>query len=518
MSQEMEILASGARAAKTGMDAALIVTSAGAEIAKGVTTQIAIPLAQFMGRNTKRSVKEVAKLLKAFFVWMYLLIRNKGSFKGLALDRIMEKSSGQLVFFEVNTEDKKKLDNIKKRMKKLKIDFSEIPDLRKGDGKTQFAIAPQDLQRLQLLIKNNLDRFKAGTSDISIDIIDMENYLLNGYNGDEPTPELQELFDEAEKDYKEVKEKEKKQEQEQKKKGKVKTPDEKGKAEKEEPVAEKFSSLDRALDRKTDNTTGDKYFVVADAKDPSKYIICKSEKDTFNGKEYLRTQYELHSGDKIKKYDDGRFEGRARSYWFEMKKLMMASGAFSGSYLRFHNYESFVKWSDNAREGMEKDGSGSRQIDRREFFAKYAKAIAVTEDSHVVTISADNLIHENPDGSRIFDIPERPGYSVLIPANRVLTENSGKEYTLNIRHDENYVMIKKDGADIDYVMPVSGRSVGTFWKNGSLAKSVKKKKNLERNSRSFRKNRTDLNKEFDNNESMEDIAKGVLDKSKGPKK
>ena len=287
-------------------------------------------------------------------------------------------------------------------------------------------------------------------------------------------------------------------------------------SEKEEPVAEKFSSLDKALDRRTDNTTGNKYFVVADAKDPSKYIICKSEKDTFNGKEYLRTQYELHSGDEIKKYDDGRFEGRARSYWFEMKKLMMASGAFSGSYLRFHNYESFVKWSDNAREGIEKDGSGSRQIDRREFFAKYAKAIDVTEDSHVVTISADNLIHENPDGSRIFDIPEQPGFSVLIPANRVLSENSGKEYKLNIRHDENYVMIKKDGADIDYVMPVSGRSVGTFWKNGSLAQSVKKKQNLERNTRSLRKHRTDLAKEF-GNESMEDLAKGVLHKSKGSK-
>ena len=77
-------------------------------------------------------------------------------------------------------------------------------------------------------------------------------------------------------------------------------------------------------------------------------------------------------------------------------------------------------------------------------------------------------------------------------------------------------MIKKDGADIDYVMPVSGRSVGTFWKNGSLAQSVKKKQNLARNTRSLRKHRTDLAKEF-GNESMEDLAKGVLHKSKGSK-
>ena len=514
MSQEMEILASSARTVKTGMDAALIVTAAGAEIAKGVTTQLAIPLAQFMGRNAKKPAKVAAKLIKAFFVWMYLLIRHKGPFKGLSLDRLLEKSSGQLVFFEINTEDKKKLADIKKQMEKLKIDFSEIPDLRKGDGKTQFAIAPQDIQKLQLLVRNNLERFKAGTSDVSIDIIDMENYILNGYDGNEPTPELQELFDEAEKDYKEEQEKEQKREQ--KKKGRSKTPDGKGEVEKNEPEAEKFASLDRALDRQTNNTTGDKFFVVADAKDPSKYIICKSEKDIFDGKEYLRTQYELHSGDSIKKYDDRRFEGRAKSYWYEMKKLMMKSGGFSGSYLRFHSYESFVKWSENVKEGMEKDGSGSRQIDGREFFAEYAKAIDVTEDSHVVTISADNLIHENPDGSRIFDIPEQPGFSVLIPANRVLSENSGKEYKLNIRHDENYVMIKKDGADIDYVMPVSGRSVGTFWKNGSLAQSVKKKQNLERNTRSLRKHRTDLAKEF-GNESMEDIAKGVLHKSKGSK-
>ena len=67
MSQEMEILASSARTVKTGMDAALIVTAAGAEIAKGVTTQLAIPLAQFMGRNAKKPAKVAAKLIKAFF-------------------------------------------------------------------------------------------------------------------------------------------------------------------------------------------------------------------------------------------------------------------------------------------------------------------------------------------------------------------------------------------------------------------------------------------------------------------
>ena len=509
MSQEMEILASGANLAKTGMDAALIVTAAGAEIAKGVTTQIAIPLAQFLGRNAKKPAKVAAKVIKGIFVWLYLAIRHKGPFKGLSLDRIMEKSSGQLVFFEVNTEDKKKLADIKKKMEKLRIDFSEIPDLRKGDGKTQFAIAPQDIQKLQLLIKNNLDRFKAGTSDISIDVIDMESYILNGYNGDEPTPELQELFDEAEKDYKEE------QKREQKKKGKSMTNDGTGEKELEEPDVEKFQSLDRALDRKTENTTGGKYYVVADAKDPSKYIICKSEKDSFNGKEYLRTKYELHNGESIKNYDDRRFEGRARTYWYETKRHMMDSGGFSGSYLRFQNYESFVKWSESTKEGMEKDGS--RQIDGREFFSQYTKAIDVTEDSHIVTISADNLIRENPDGSRLFDIPERPGFSVLIPANRVLSENSGKSYKLNVRHDENYVMIKKDGADIDYVMPVSGRNVGTFWKNGSLVQSVDKKQNFERNTRSFRKHRTDLAKEFGGNESMSDLAAGVLSKGKTSK-
>ena len=139
----------------------------------------------------------------------------------------------------------------------------------------------------------------------------------------------------------------------------------------------------------------------------------------------------------------------------------------------------------------------------------------ISEESFLRTISADNLICENPDGSRMFDVPERPGYAILVPADRILDENSGKSYTINIRKDETYLMIKKDEAKIDYMMYVPGDQVEKFWAGGSLKKQAEKKRNMDRNSRTMRK-KTDLKKDF--NGSFEEIASSIIKDDKDSKK
>lgn len=482
MSQEMDILQSGANMAGTALSAALRITVLGAELGKAVGCELAIPLLQFTGRNLKNTFKKILALIVA-------------SKKETDIGRLLNKSSGQLVFFEVNTEDKDKLKRFKKTMEELKIDYAELPDLRKGDGKTQFAITPQDIKRFQLLLKNYTERKMDGTDDITIDVIDLDNYALKGYNGDEPTPELQELIDEAKKDY-----------EKQKAKEEVKKDPKK----KSDPEKTKFRSLDRALNRNTDNP-GQTEYVIADAKNPEKYIHCRGTTDTYKDREYLRTYYELHNGTEIKAYDDKRFEGRMKNYWYEMKQQMLRDGGFSGEYLRFESYADYMSWASE----LKKTRDGSKQIDKEEFIEKAKKASDISEESFLRTISADNLICENPDGSRMFDVPERPGYAILVPADRILDENSGKSYTINIRKDETYLMIKKDEAKIDYMMYVPGDQVEKFWAGGSLKKQAEKKRNMDRNSRTMRK-KTDLKKDF--NGSFEEIASSIIKDDKDSKK
>lgn len=114
----------------------------------------------------------------------------------------------------------------------------------------------------------------------------------------------------------------------------------------------KEMSVEEALNRITGRSIDkDQYSIVADANDPSKYIKCHGYQDTYNGKPYIKTEYEVYrNGKQIFATDDGRFDGRPRGYWFAQRDKIVSAGEFSGSFFKFRSESDYQKWAEYVRQ------------------------------------------------------------------------------------------------------------------------------------------------------------------------
>lgn len=115
-------------------------------------------------------------------------------------------------------------------------------------------------------------------------------------------------------------------------------------------------SLDEALNRNTGRQLDkDVYTIVADSQDPSKYIRCHGYTDTYKGKEYIKTDYEVYSGGKqVFATHDGRFDGRPEGYWEAQKAAIMEHGGFTGTVFKFYTETEYQRWAEHAtRENAE---------------------------------------------------------------------------------------------------------------------------------------------------------------------
>jgi len=139
-----------------------------------------------------------------------------------------------------------------------------------------------------------------------------------------------------------------------------------------EKYKDKEVSFDRALDRYTGGILDrNQVTIICDAQDPSKYIKCFGYNDTFNGKTYVKTEYEVYNGDKVVyKTHDGRFEGRPAGYWENEKKAIKEFGGFSESVLKFYSVKEYEKWAQKVMEQnkdeldhLKYDGSADRNYD-----------------------------------------------------------------------------------------------------------------------------------------------------------
>jgi hypothetical protein len=106
------------------------------------------------------------------------------------------------------------------------------------------------------------------------------------------------------------------------------------------------SSFGKSLDRFTDGALKAKRpVVVVDAEDPAKRIELSAVTDVFNGKSYLKTTYEIYQGDDlVGTFDDGRFDGRSKDFWTNLKEKMQETGGFSDTMLRFFSEDHYEAW------------------------------------------------------------------------------------------------------------------------------------------------------------------------------
>lgn len=100
-------------------------------------------------------------------------------------------------------------------------------------------------------------------------------------------------------------------------------------------------TLSEALDRWTGGEIDkDTTCYVVDAKDPDKYIVVTATQDNFDGKNYIKSTYDVYNGDKqVFSTNDGRFEGRTADYWASQKEAIKAEGGIGDTVIKFYSRE-----------------------------------------------------------------------------------------------------------------------------------------------------------------------------------
>ena len=113
-----------------------------------------------------------------------------------------------------------------------------------------------------------------------------------------------------------------------------------------EMEAEQGLTFSQALNRNTGRQLNkDVTIIVADTVDPTKHIKCHGEMAEYDGKEYIKTNYEVCHGDKVLlNTHDGRFDGRPPDYWETTKIQMQDVGGFEGQLLRFKSQEAYDQY------------------------------------------------------------------------------------------------------------------------------------------------------------------------------
>ena len=424
------------------------------------TIQSAIQLLELGGRLTlfmggliknygfpafKFGTRTLGKIMQVAGTLLYAQFAEKNT-----LSSLIERKGNDLTFFEVNTENEDELKKLKKQLEAYNIDYAQMPDLCGGDGKTQFAFSPKDAIRFKMFLRNQAERRKDHPNLPEINIISAEDYANTGYDeNDKPTPELNELMKSAEEEIK--KERDAKEKEAAKTGKKVESPEMSP-----GPEVKTCESLSDALDRHTSGKfAGKNDFFVASRDDPESYIHCKPSNDTYKGKDYLRTEYEVfRQGKSVYKTDDRRFDGRTSNYWATVKEKLEMKSGITGKCLLFRSKEDLEKWQKTA-------SKGGNTVAFDEFAAEYEKQAS---SGFVREIDAENIIKINKDGHFLVDIPEYEKSCMMIDRDSVIGLDNGK-LKVKFSHDKNYLVMDKASSKSAFIKT---SQIESMWRMGSL--------------------------------------------------
>ena len=132
-------------------------------------------------------------------------------------------------------------------------------------------------------------------------------------------------------------------------------------------------SFDRSLNRITDRDfSRDKPYFTCERTNPTSYIELNSTLDTFNSKEYTRTDYKIFNNGEEKtcdnklrtdgKFTDERFSGRPKDFWQSLKNDMKAKGGFSDDMVILNSKEELEKYQQLYKETINKRSSHENVI------------------------------------------------------------------------------------------------------------------------------------------------------------
>lgn len=127
-----------------------------------------------LGRAIRFSAKGAARGVDAAKVKrmqhrMKLHYASTGNHRTMKLSDLEKLTGGQYGILNIPLEDEKELLGFYDRLKKLHVSFAELPDLQLGDGYTQIAYNPTDVESIKTVVKYYRKILSEMPEDISFD-------------------------------------------------------------------------------------------------------------------------------------------------------------------------------------------------------------------------------------------------------------------------------------------------------------------------------------------------------------
>ena len=122
---------------------------------------------RFSAKGAEKGV-QIAQV-KALQHRMKLHYASEGTHNTMKLSDLEKMTGGRYTILNIPLEDEKELIAFYDRLKKLKVSFSELPDLNLGDGYTQIAYNPDDVESVRLVIDYYKKKFRQEAKEMDLD-------------------------------------------------------------------------------------------------------------------------------------------------------------------------------------------------------------------------------------------------------------------------------------------------------------------------------------------------------------
>ena len=127
-----------------------------------------------LGKALRFSAKGAAKgvqiaQVKALQHRMKLHYASQGEHNTMRLSDLKKLTGGRYTILNIPLEDEKDLIPFYDRLKKMKVAFAELPDLNLGDGYTQIAYNPDNVENIRMVIEYYRKEFREEAREIDLD-------------------------------------------------------------------------------------------------------------------------------------------------------------------------------------------------------------------------------------------------------------------------------------------------------------------------------------------------------------
>ena len=144
---------------------------------------------RFSAKGAEKGV-QIAQV-KALQHRMKLHYASEGTHNTMKLSDLEKMTGGRYTILNIPLEDEKELIAFYDRLKKLKVSFSELPDLNLGDGYTQIAYNPDDVESVRLVIDYYKKKFRQKASPGGLEYLN--ELAAKGYEGRMHEEQLEEI-------------------------------------------------------------------------------------------------------------------------------------------------------------------------------------------------------------------------------------------------------------------------------------------------------------------------------------